>query len=84
MTFLYILGGSTGVYDIEDLVQLLRSENAKDVCVISVPPEIKLVDYMVIVTGRSPRHLHAMALYVKKLVSFLLVLAAPRLMSLHM
>ena len=63
-----LTGGRTGVYDIEDLVELLRSENARDLCVISVPAEIKFVDYMVIVTGRSPRHLHAMALYAKKLV----------------
>lgn len=57
--------GTTGVFDVEEVVDLLRDENAKDICVIVVPPELKYVNYMVIVTGRSTRHLRAMAAYIK-------------------
>ncbi|XP_009982090.1 PREDICTED: mitochondrial assembly of ribosomal large subunit protein 1 [Tauraco erythrolophus] len=44
-----------------------RQENAKDVCVIQLPPEIKYCDYFVIVSGASTRHLHAMAHYMLKM-----------------
>ncbi|XP_013387653.1 uncharacterized protein LOC106156776 [Lingula anatina] len=56
--------GETGVYDIEDLVVVLRSENAHDICVIKVPAECHYVDYMVIVSGSSARHIRAMAEWV--------------------
>jgi len=63
------LGGATGVFDVEEVVDLLRDENAQDICVIRVPPELKYVDYLVIVTGRSTRHIQAMAAYIKWVVS---------------
>ncbi|XP_008544811.1 uncharacterized protein LOC103569335 [Microplitis demolitor] len=58
--------GVHGVYDIEDLVDLLRKEKAKDIFVASVPKEIGYVDYVVVVTGRSVRHMSALMTLVRK------------------
>lgn len=55
-------------FDIDMLVSLLRQENARDICVIKVPPELKYTDYFVIGSGTSTRHLHAMAYYIVKMV----------------
>ena len=59
----------TGVFDLPELVQLLNSENAQEICAISVPKEIQYVDYMVIISGRSVRHCQAIAASVKWFVS---------------
>ncbi|GAB1600216.1 uncharacterized protein LOC115215017 [Argonauta hians] len=53
--------GKTGVFDLHELVIVLKEENARDLCVISVPPSINYVDYLVLVSGTSPRHIRAMA-----------------------
>ncbi|XP_028926478.1 mitochondrial assembly of ribosomal large subunit protein 1 [Ornithorhynchus anatinus] len=53
-------------FDIDMVVSLLRQENAKDICVIQVPPEMKYTDYFLVVSGSSTRHLHAMANYLVK------------------
>lgn len=45
------LGGLSGVFEIEDLVDVLKKDNACDVFVCSVPKEIKYVDYMCICSG---------------------------------
>lgn len=45
------LGGLAGVFEIEDLVDVLKKDNASDIFVCSVPKEIKYVDYMCICTG---------------------------------
>ena len=55
-------------FDIDMLVSLLRQENARDICVIKIPPELKYTDYFVIGSGTSTRHLHAMAYYIVKMV----------------
>ncbi|KFV82118.1 Mitochondrial assembly of ribosomal large subunit protein 1, partial [Struthio camelus australis] len=55
-------------FNIDFVVALLRQENAKDICVIQVPPEIKYCNYFIIVSGSSTRHLHAMAHYILKMV----------------
>lgn len=60
------LGGKTGVFDIEDLCELLRRENARDIFVASVPQDIRYVDYICVVSTRSKRHLLAVAEFVKK------------------
>jgi len=57
------------VFDVEEVVELLCDEKAQDICVIRVPLEFKYVDYLVIVTGRSTRHIRAMAAYIKYMVS---------------
>ncbi|XP_074756516.1 mitochondrial assembly of ribosomal large subunit protein 1 [Athene noctua] len=54
-------------FNIDFVVALLRQENAKDICVIQLPPEIKYCNYFIIVSGYSTRHLHAMAHYMLKM-----------------
>ncbi|XP_019507566.1 PREDICTED: mitochondrial assembly of ribosomal large subunit protein 1 [Hipposideros armiger] len=64
--------GHTGPkFDIDMLVSILRQENARDICVVKVPPEMKYTDYFVIGSGTSARHLHAMAYYIVKTYKFL-------------
>ncbi|XP_007524025.1 mitochondrial assembly of ribosomal large subunit protein 1 [Erinaceus europaeus] len=58
-------------FDIDLLVSLLRQENARDICVIKVPPEMKYTDYFVIGSGTSTRHLHSMAYYIVKMYKHL-------------
>ncbi|KAM8967097.1 mitochondrial assembly of ribosomal large subunit protein 1 [Pelodytes ibericus] len=53
-------------FSIDVLVNLLRQENAKDVCVIRIPPEVKYAEYFVVVSGTSTRHIQAMAQYTLK------------------
>ncbi|KAL6058549.1 hypothetical protein STEG23_022466 [Scotinomys teguina] len=54
-------------FDIDMLVSLLRQENARDICVIKVPPEMRYTDYFVIGSETSSGHLHAMAYYIVKM-----------------
>ncbi|XP_072139081.1 mitochondrial assembly of ribosomal large subunit protein 1 [Mobula birostris] len=54
------------VFNIDVLVSLLRQENAKDICVIKLPMELKYTNYFIIVSGTSARHLQAMAQYAIK------------------
>ncbi|XP_014793105.1 PREDICTED: mitochondrial assembly of ribosomal large subunit protein 1 [Calidris pugnax] len=54
-------------FNIDFVVALLRQENAKDICVIQLPPEMKYCNYFIIVSGSSTRHLHAMAHYMLKM-----------------
>ncbi|CAB3249806.1 unnamed protein product [Arctia plantaginis] len=58
--------GINGVFEIEDLVDLLHRENSKDVFVVTVPQDIRYVDYICIVSGRSKRHILAIAEFVKR------------------
>lgn len=58
--------GKTGVFEIDDLVDLLQRENSKDIFVAAVPQEIRYVDYICIVSGRSKRHIQALAEFVRK------------------
>lgn len=60
------LGGKTGVFDIEDLIEVLKIENAENIFVAAVPSEVKYVNYIVIVSGKSPRHLKGIVEFVKK------------------
>ncbi|XP_005997159.1 mitochondrial assembly of ribosomal large subunit protein 1 [Latimeria chalumnae] len=53
-------------FDIDVVVTLLRQENARDICVIKVPEDMKYSDYFVIASGTSTRHLRAMAHYAIK------------------
>ncbi|XP_015126306.1 uncharacterized protein LOC107047908 [Diachasma alloeum] len=58
--------GVDGVFEIEDLVDLLRKDKAQNIFVATVPKELSYVDYLVIVTGKSPRHMIALATFVRK------------------
>lgn len=62
----FISGGKNGVFEIEDLVELLQRENSKNIFVASVPKEINYVEYICVVSGRSKRHLKALAEFVRK------------------
>lgn len=66
--FFFLSPGSTS-FTLDVLVSLLRQENAVDLCVIKVPDHIKYAEYFIVVSGLSPRHLHAMALYAVKVVT---------------
>jgi ribosomal silencing factor RsfS len=55
------------VFDIEEIVHILRREKLDNIFVASVPPDIKYVDYIVIVTGKSKRQMSAVAEFVRKL-----------------
>ena len=46
---------------IGELANFLEAENAKDICVISVSPEKRYVDYLVVCSGSSTRHIRRMA-----------------------
>lgn len=61
-----MLGGVTGVFDIKDLVLLLEQDKAKNIFVASVPKEYAYVDYIVVVTGKSQKHMSALATFVRK------------------
>nr|XP_056713059.1 mitochondrial assembly of ribosomal large subunit protein 1 [Euleptes europaea] len=58
-------------FSIDHMVSLLRQENAKDICVVQLPPEMKYSDYFIIASGSSARHLHAMAQYFIKVYKHL-------------
>ncbi|XP_031636663.1 uncharacterized protein LOC116349366 [Contarinia nasturtii] len=66
-TGLNIEHGKTGVFDIEDLVAVLKRDNAENIFVCSVPKELKYVDYLVVITARSQRHMKALAEFVRKI-----------------
>lgn len=53
--------GTKGVFDVEEIVEVLRSENARDICVIKFPESFRMADYLVIATGISARHCTAIA-----------------------
>ncbi|XP_044266392.1 uncharacterized protein LOC123012497 [Tribolium madens] len=57
--------GVNGVYDIEDLIQVLHTENAEDIFVAAVPKEIQYVEYICVVTGKSHKHMKAIAQFVR-------------------
>ncbi|XP_066594318.1 mitochondrial assembly of ribosomal large subunit protein 1-like [Prorops nasuta] len=59
--------GERGVFDIEDLLSVLKRDKAKEIFVASVPEEFSYVDYVVIVTGRSIKHMHNLAVLVRKI-----------------
>ncbi|XP_022115549.2 uncharacterized protein LOC110993556 [Pieris rapae] len=58
--------GKNGVFEIEDLVELLHRENSRDVFVATVPKHINYVNYICIVTARSKKHIQALAEFVRK------------------
>jgi len=58
--------GKEGVYDIDELVKVLKMENAKDVQVIKVPPEYQFVNEMVVATADTQKHIDAIAMSVRR------------------
>lgn len=46
---------------IGELVEFLHSENAQEICVINVPPELQYVQYFVTCSGKGLRHISKIA-----------------------
>ncbi|XP_076034635.1 ribosomal silencing factor RsfS-like protein, 312 [Oratosquilla oratoria] len=59
--------GETGVFDIEEFVDLLREQNVKDIITIQVPPELGYVDFMVIASGKSSKHHKAVSEVIRRI-----------------
>lgn len=64
-----LLGGKEGVFDLEDMLQILRDERMRDICVIEIPPEQQYAHYLILATAFSARHLQSVSEYINKLVS---------------
>lgn len=63
-----------GYMNIKDLVDILKRESAIDICVINTSGDRRsYVEYFVIVSGVSSRHLRAMAKNLEQLVGRYLV-----------
>ncbi|XP_034943345.1 mitochondrial assembly of ribosomal large subunit protein 1 [Chelonus insularis] len=58
--------GITGVFEIEELVDILKKNKAQNIFVAQVPPEYAYVNHIVIVTGKSQKHMSALATYIRK------------------
>lgn len=63
----FVLGGVRGVFEINDLVDALKNENAQNIFVAAVPTKLNYVDYIVAVNGKSARHMKALGEYIRKL-----------------
>ncbi|XP_043197905.1 mitochondrial assembly of ribosomal large subunit protein 1-like [Amphibalanus amphitrite] len=59
--------GRSGVFDVEELVEVLREEGMEDLCVLRLPEDHAYVGHMVLATARSHQHMLATAQFVKKL-----------------
>lgn len=66
---MFVPGGVSGVFEVDELVTLLEKENARDIVVINIPPEARFGDQMVIVSAVSHRHLRSMSSRIKWVVS---------------
>ena len=49
------------IFNISEIVEFLKEENATDICVIKVPPCKQYVSYFVICTGTNTRHINRIA-----------------------
>nr|SVE75288.1 EOG090X0AI9 [Daphnia dolichocephala] len=59
--------GTTGIFDIEEFVEILGQQKLENIVVIAIPPQLNYVDYMVITTGKSPRQMTAIAEFLRKI-----------------
>lgn len=59
--------GETGVFEVEELVNILREEKLSDIAVITVPKEMTYADYLVLATAISPRQAKAVTEFLRKL-----------------
>jgi len=59
--------GKEGVFDIHELVNVLRLEKMEDIAVIRVPSEARYAQYMILANAKSVRHLKAVSLFINKL-----------------
>ena len=61
------VGGVSGVFEIGELVDVLRRENCFDIITLKIPKHINYVDYIVVTSCRSSKHVVAVAEFTKKL-----------------
>lgn len=54
------------MFEIEDLVDLLKRDRAEDIFVAALPPHANYVDFIVVVTGRSRKHMSGLADIVRR------------------
>lgn len=59
--------GVSGVFDIGELVDVLRRENCFDIIALTVPKHINYVDFIVVASCRSSKHVVAVAEFTRKL-----------------
>uniref|UniRef100_G3MQZ1 Mitochondrial assembly of ribosomal large subunit protein 1 n=2 Tax=Amblyomma TaxID=6942 RepID=G3MQZ1_AMBMU len=59
--------GETGVFEVEELVDILREEKLTDIAVITVPKEMVYADYLVLATAVSPRQARGVTEFLRKL-----------------
>lgn len=59
--------GETGVFEVEELVEILREEKLTDIAVISVPKEMAYADYLVLATAVSPRQARGVTEFLRRL-----------------
>lgn len=59
--------GVHGVFDIQDLVLVLRSEKLVDISVVRVPEHAHYCDYLVLATTKSRKHMEAVMQMIRKL-----------------
>ncbi|OQR75262.1 hypothetical protein BIW11_03285 [Tropilaelaps mercedesae] len=59
--------GEDGVFDVDELVTLLREERMLDVVVIETPPKLPYADYLIICTAISVRQAKAITQHLKKM-----------------
>jgi len=53
--------GERGVFDLEELVDILKGEKLRDIVVIRVPEERQYCDFMIVATGRNTRHVNVVS-----------------------
>lgn len=67
MSYQDLKRGVTGVYDLEELINVLRNESLMDITAISIPKDLHYADFLVLVTAKSARHSEAAAELILKL-----------------
>lgn len=59
--------GETGVFEVEELVEILQEEKLTDIAVINVPKEMAYADYLVLATAVSPRQSRGVTEFLRRL-----------------
>jgi len=71
--------GKEGVFDLHEIVQVLKDEKLEDLAVIRIPKERVYADYFVIGTGRNARHIYVISQIILKLYKSKAALSDPSL-----
>merc|ERR1719331_2532188 len=69
--------GLRGVFDLDELVNILREEKLRDIVVIRVPEERQYCDFMIIATGRNTRHVSVVSSVVLSVYKSKMALSDP-------